>query len=254
MRVGNGRWGLLRWLAALAGAGCGGAHANPADGAAAGNGGSTGALTETFAVSDYFTPGLYTGDAQLAGNFSVAVNKGCKARPPGARGNCYVVTYYAPPNEPAPWAGIEWVFPANNSGDSMGRAVDTARFQQVRFFAAVEGPTPFATGGAEGVLTTFIGYVGNGSPNDDALGVSTIFPVGAPLDATLRPFHVPLTEFTRGYNCPPSGPECVDGAAARVIGAFGWSIAYPLDGDPTGKSPVKIYLDDVVWDTVPPPA
>jgi hypothetical protein len=217
------------------------------------DGGNTGALAETFAVSDYFTPDLYTGDAQVVGSFSVAVNTGCKARPPGARGNCYVITYYAAPNETDPWAGINWVFPANNSGDSIGRAVDTARFQQVRFFAAVEGPTPFTTNGVEGVLATFVGFVGNGNPNGDALGVNAFFPVGAPLDATLRPFHVPITDFVRGTNCPPSGPECLDGAATRVIGGFGLSITYPLDGDPSGKSPVKIYLDDIVWDTVPPP-
>ena len=37
----------------------------------------------------------------------------------------------------------------------------------------------------------------------------------------------------------------------QVLGAFAWSLAYPMEYD--GKEPVVLYIDDLVWDTAPFP-
>ena len=36
-----------------------------------------------------------------------------------------------------------------------------------------------------------------------------------------------------------------------LIGAFGWSVAFPSWADP--NSPLIIHVDDIVWDTAAPP-
>jgi hypothetical protein len=53
--------------------------------------------------------------------------------------------------------------------------------------------------------------------------------------------------------CGSSNVLCANGAASALIGAFGWALPYPTGGDPTGATPVKVYLDDIVWDTEPAP-
>jgi hypothetical protein len=222
-----------------------------------------GPLTSSFAVSDFFTPSGYMGDGMFFGNLTGTINQGCKPRPPGARGNCYVFTYYPLPDEGDPWAGVYWVFPANNWGSIRGRAVDTTRFQQIRFAAAVEAPTPFRTDGADRFLTTFAGRIDPGGKFDvigaqtktnlkdhvDAFDLHFDAQVGPDVGPDLKTFHVPITDAARSGNCTRPHVSCANGAADALIGAFGWSIPYPFDGDPSRTSPVKIYLDDIVWDT-----
>jgi hypothetical protein len=89
-----------------------------------------GPLTKPFAVSDHFTPSGFMGDGEYMGKLTMDVNnENCKARPPGAQGYCYRFTY----NEgPIMWAGVYWVFPANNWGTRPGRAIDGSKFKQVR--------------------------------------------------------------------------------------------------------------------------
>jgi hypothetical protein len=223
----------------LTGNGAHSADAQASDGGDGGDGG--GPLTTTFAVSDHFAPTDYMGAALSFGALTVTINQGCKPRPAGARGDCYVFEYRAGAGS-APRAGVEWVFPANNgSGLSSGLAVDTTRFKQIRFYAALEGPTPLQSGGAPISLMTFAGGVGATDPNAthvDALTVHTTWSPGI-VDATLRPFHVPLG---LAMNCFDPRAACVNEAAIALIGAFGWSVPYPLD-----------YLDDIVWDTEAPP-
>jgi hypothetical protein len=231
----------------------------------------TGPLTETFAVSDYFTPSGYMGDGMFFGHLVGKVNEGCKKRPAGARGNCYVFTYFTTPNNTNPWAGVYWVFPSNNWGIEPGRAVDTTKFQQVRFSAAVEAPTPFKdVRGADGFLTTFAGAVDpmgvydtiGGQVGDagtikgamdhvDAFRLSHDAQVGPEVGTELTTFHVPITDRERTADCANPKADCVNGAASALIGGFGFSIPYPMTTDPTGTRPVKIYLDDIVWDSEP---
>jgi hypothetical protein len=230
----------------------------------------TGPLTETFAVSDIFTPSGYMGDGMYFGSLTATVNQGCKPRPQGARGDCYVFTYYT--NEAGasnPWAGVYWVFPANNWGSGPGHAIDTSRFQQIRFSAAVEAVTPYTDlMGMDGSLDTFAGKLDPHGQYDtlgtqlmdpsirdhlDGFGLVVSSKVGIDVGPELKPFHLPITDTNRSFNCGTPAADCQNGVAASIVGAFGWSIPYPAKGDPTRTSAVRIYLDDIVWDTEPPP-
>src|ERR1700736_3021317 len=104
-----------------------------------------GPLNSTFAVSDFFSPSGYMGDGEFFGKMIGTTNEGCKQpRPPGARGNCYSFTYQPNDIDVDPWAGVFWVFPANSWGSTSGHAIDIAQFKQISFWAAIEGPTPYA--------------------------------------------------------------------------------------------------------------
>jgi hypothetical protein len=90
-----------------------------------------GPLTQTFAVSDHFTPSGFMGDGEYMGKLVMDVdNEHCKERPPGAKGYCYRFTYWEGPKD---WAGAFWVHPANNWGTRQGRAIVGRNFKQVRF-------------------------------------------------------------------------------------------------------------------------
>jgi hypothetical protein len=220
----------------------------------------TGPLTSTFAVSDYFMPGGFVGDATTPGTVGIQVNQGCKPRPIGARGDCYVFTYHMRAGEPNPFAGVFWLFPGNNWGSTRGRAVDTTKFQQVRFSAAVEAPTPSQANGADVSLATQAGGIDPSALGDPRLAHADAFMlrgasrIGSDVGPVLKVFHMPIDDLARTSNCSNPDALCVNGAAGALIGAFGWALAYPTDGDPTGTMPVKVYLDDIVWDTEPPPA
>lgn len=88
-----------------------------------------------FAVSRFFTPSGYMGDGEQAGFILADVNDQCLPRPEGARGNCYRFRY----NEgPVRWAGVSWVYPANNWGSRSGRSIASGvKFTKVRFHAAL---------------------------------------------------------------------------------------------------------------------
>jgi hypothetical protein len=188
-----------------------------------------GPLDETFAVSDFFTPSGYMGDGEFLGKLRADVNSdACKPRPPGARGTCYRFSYL---RGDVGWAGVYWVFPANNWGSLAGRAVDGPAFDKghVSVWAASE---------AEGLMINF--NVGNISdptlPYRDRLSGST----SDKLSRDWKQFNIDISGQGSAYD--------------QVIGAFAWSVAYPDALDPTGTAPVVIYLDDIVWDTAPAPA
>ena len=56
----------------------------------------------------------------------------------------------------------------------------------------------------------------------------------------LAPYSIPFPDVN------PTSPN------DSLIGGFGWSVAFPSWADP--KSPLVIHVDDIVWDTAPPPA
>jgi hypothetical protein len=227
-----------------------------------------GKLTSTFAVSDYFTPSGFMGDGALEGFLTLDAagpnDPGCmQPRPAGARGNCYAFTYYANPNSQKPWAGVYWVFPANSWGSRPGYAVDSTKFKQLSFYAAVDSPTPTTNSG--GIFSFFNGIAGgiNGkghygpSEHDDLINAEGNFQIGTDIVPQMKQFHVDLSN---------------QQAATEVVGAFAWSVDFPSDsctcsvaghgavdckssgGALNCPTPMKIYVDDIVWDTNPAPA
>jgi hypothetical protein len=226
-----------------------------------------GPLNGSFAVSDFYTPSGYMGDGARLGLLSATTNEGCKPRPAGARGNCYAFTYYANLLGQDPWAGVFWVFPANNWGSSFGHAIDSKRFTHVRFYVAIEAPVPYTVRDVPQYLSAFSGRIDPRGFYDsiglkdhkDALDFSVDLEVGSQIGRELKQFRMPLSDFDKTKNCVPDemgNPprNCTDGYASDLIGAFGWAVHYPNDGDPTLMEPVKIYLDDIVWDTAEVPA
>jgi hypothetical protein len=226
-----------------------------------------GPLTSTFAVSDYFTPSGFMGDGALEGFLTLDAagpnDPGClQPRPAGARGNCYAFTYYADPNGGNFWAGVYWVFPANSWGSRPGYAINSTNFKQLSFYAAVDSPTPDTKGG--GIFSFFNGIAGgiNGdnfygaAEHNDVIDAEGSYQIGSKIGPEMKQYHIDLT------NQSP---------ATELVGAFAWSVDFPNDsctcslaghtavdcksatGTLTCPMPMKIYLDDIVWDTNPIP-
>jgi hypothetical protein len=227
-----------------------------------------GPLTSTFAVSDIFSPSGFMGDGENPGYLTVDFEEAhCKQpRPPGAQGRCYSFLYYADPTSNRFWAGAYWVYPTNSWGVRPGYRIDSSKFQQVRFWAAVDMPTPITKNG--GGNTFFNGIAGGIDAamfygpleHDDKIKEKDVFQIGTDITSEYKQFHLPLA----------GQPQ-----ADELIGAFAWSLDFPNDsctcsvpGKPAGDcnddngnpgqvncpSPVRIYIDDIVWDTNPPPA
>jgi hypothetical protein len=254
-----------------------------------------GPLTETFAVSDYFAPSGYMGDGQYLGKLTGTPNAGCRPRAGKARGNCYAFTYLPNDNDTDAWAGVFWVFPSNSWGSTRGRAIDSAKFKQISFWAAIDGPTPFLDNGSPvpfqgqaGGIDPKGGYADKGGVDYvDGIEVKTGWQIGAADGVTseMKQFHITLTDFNKSAKCldPATVAEgrkaanCTGDFAAGtasamyVIGAFAFALHYPTSApqcaDPNidchqglnssmyvNPPPVKIYLDDIVWDTEEPPA
>ena len=229
-----------------------------------------GPLVSTFAVSDYFTPSGFMGDGASEGFLSIQVNQGCKEpRPANAQGYCYVFTYYDDTATSNFWAGVYWVFPANSWGSRPGYAIQSQNFKQVRFSAAVEFPTPNTKNGGSSSFNAIAGKInaGNYGPTEhnDVIDEENTYTVGKDIGSDLKQYSLDLTT-------QPPAPE--------LIGAFAWSIDFPNDSctcsvptdaaldcksmpDPNSPTmmgrltcpyPVRIYLDDIVWDTNPAPS
>jgi hypothetical protein len=200
-----------------------------------------GPLDSTFAVTDVFTPSGFMGDGATFAHLYMDVNKNCQTpRPANARGYCYKFTYYKDTTPTGvSWAGVFWVFPANNWGTRKGHAMDTTRFHQLRYSASVQYPEPlpeFAGMGLKGVQPNFFYGKIMGFENTDAVG-GTVFPQ---ISDQLAPYSILF----------PDGQ--LTSANDSLIGGFGWSIEFPSWADPA--SPLIIHVDDIVWDTAAPPA
>jgi len=223
-----------------------------------------GPLTTTFAVSDYFAPSGFMGDGANPGYLTVDFKESnCKQpRPPNAQGRCYTFTYYCDPNGNMFWAGAYWVYPTNSWGARPGYVVDSTKFQQVRFWAALDLPNVItAAGGGNTFFNAIAGGInGKGfygpAEHDDAFRAEEDFTVGTDVTSDFKQYHVSLA------NQP---------AFHEVIGAFAWSMPFPTDsctcsvqvtsplecvangGKLNCPTPVTVHLDDIVWDTAPPP-
>ena len=176
----------------------------------------TGPLNSTFAVSDFFSPSGYMGDGEFFGNMIGTTNEGCKPNNSMHRGNCYSFTYYPNNMDVDPWAGVFWVFPSNSWGSTSGHAIDISRFQQISFWAAVDGPSPYTVGGNP---VPFVGQAGGIDPHGryvnegekdyvDAVITSGAWNVGDPMGVTteMKQFHVPISAFQKSAGCQdPSG-------------------------------------------------
>ena len=134
-------------------------------------------------------------------------------------GDCYRFAYY--PGDKR-WAGVYWVYPANNWGSRAGRRIEGKRFNKVRFFAASATP--------DLLIGFYVGNISDSSlPHRDRVAGSTIVRI----DTEWTPIEINV-----------SGEDFDE-----LLGAFAWSLAYPEDWD--GETPVVLYLDDLVWDTEP---
>jgi hypothetical protein len=264
---------------------------------------NSGPLNSTFAVSDYFSPSGYMGDGEVFGSLVGATNSGCMQNQSMHRGNCYVFTYYPNAQDTDPWAGVFWVFPSNSWGSTIGRNIDVTKFQQISFWGAVTGPTPYTVGGS---AVPFVGQAGGINPSGryvtdaggvdfvDGVYVNSAWSVGDPMNgitSTMQQFHIPFGPFDKGKGCQDPDPaalamngkanNCIGSeadfmagksVAQFLIGAFAWALHYPTDAAQCkpdsavpdchapghsshflNPAPVHIYLDDIVWDTEPPP-
>lgn len=110
-----------------------------------------GPISGPFAVSRFFTPSGFMGDGmgdlERADYLKVDVNEHCMPRPAGARGNCYRFVYEMA-KEPR-WAGVYWLYPANNWGSVPGRAIG-ADFKRATFWAAGQYRIVLPSGGGIG--------------------------------------------------------------------------------------------------------
>jgi hypothetical protein len=203
----------------------------------------TGPLNSTFAVSDFFAPSGYMGDGKFFGRLSGTPNVGCKPNGSLHRGSCYAFTYYPNNVDEDPWAGVFWVFPSNSWGATSGHAIDVAKFKQISFWAAVDGPKPYLD---DDQMVPFSGQAGGIDPKgryahdggkDYVDGVNTgtsSWLVGDPAGVTseMKQFHIPLTDFQKAAGCQDPFPDpkmptvpnpskainCQPSAAARQMG------------------------------------
>jgi hypothetical protein len=184
--------------------------------------GRTGPLQTRFAVSNFFTPSGHMGDGERPGQLRMDVQSAaCLPRPEAAAGDCYRFVYHPGDKQ---WAGVYWVYPANNWGSRAGRRVDGQRFKQVRLQAASDTP--------DLVVNFIIGGIADPTlPNRDRVSAATSERLGR--DWKLIRLDISGQDFD------------------RVVGALAWSLAYPQDWN--GRDPVVLYLDDIVWDTDPVP-
>jgi len=243
-----------------------------------------GPLTQTFAVSDYFSPSGFMGDGEQLGLVTMEVNQGCKDRPPGARGNCYHFRYYMDVSHNLHWAGVYWVFPSNSWGSRPGYAFRGSNFKQVHFYASIESPSPNTKmGGGTSFFNGIVGQInGNGfygtqctpaqeavramgCEYEDKIGGENSYAIGTDITGgPLQKFTLIPSDITTGMD------------ADELIGGFAWSIDFPSDscvcpgitlaagesvldcaskgGTLTCPNPIDVYLDDIIWDTTPPPA
>jgi hypothetical protein len=187
-----------------------------------------GPLQGPFYVSSEFAPSGHMGDGQNPGHVTAEISENCKERPANAGGDCYRF-FYTPGQEL--WAGVFWVYPANNWGTRPGRTL-VGPYTRVRFYAAAE-PRPDSSDptGASGLSAQFIaGGIRELGPFRDRFQARS--------DSALR-----LTPNWQQVTLDISGQD-----TSSVIGAFAWVTNYPPNSDPAAQVPTVIYIDDIVWE------
>jgi hypothetical protein len=193
-----------------------------------------------FTVSDYFAasgdmadgdgmspPGMITTNQYTSGMC------GDKARPTGARGNCYTFDYVPGPNL---FAGVYFQYPANNWGAETGLPVHSDKFSKVSFQYAVSDNNQtmlrFEAGGIGFPMHTDAD-IANGITNSDQFVAQD------------TPSATPTGDWqTFSLTIPPSQITNV----TDIIGAFAWYASYPMGADFTTLPPTTIYIDDLVYE------
>jgi hypothetical protein len=215
-------------------------------------GASEGPLQGRFYVSDEFAPSGHMGDGEQAGFIFADIDERCTAdaskgeQGPSARaanvgGDCYRFTY-KPDLRPGAdmWAGVYWVYPANNWGALQGRTV-IPPFKRIRFKAAAEprGPDPSnPMTRVEPRVSFIVGGIGTSASDPQPFRdeISDRAVKNAYLTPQWQDLEIDLTGFL------PETPF-------HMISGFGWTTNYQ-PGVPTPESPpTVIYIDDIVWDT-----
>jgi hypothetical protein len=196
-----------------------------------------------FAVSDYFAASGAMGDGAYPPRLTINENKECKERPAGARGNCFSFFYDPklmttdPSNSPSTlWSGLYWQYPVNNWGEKPGLKMP-AGLTKVTFQAAVgEGESEmvdFAAGG--------VGYVDPNAPPPEEPPAGPDYPHD---DTFKAPLRVGLNgTWTKLEITLPAGA-----AIDELIGAFTWSLNYPMGADPATLAPKTLYVDDIYYE------
>jgi hypothetical protein len=164
-----------------------------------------------FVVSEYYSPDGFFGDGETRGR--VKLEKSCPDRPPGARGDCYTITYTPGVRR---FAGIFWQHPHNNWGDRPGHRV-TPGATKITFQARAAKAGQGLSAGA-GQMRSM--------PLHDNFELEE---VSVALGETWAPHEIPF----RGMEYQ---------GESGVIGAFMVSLRA---GD--GDAPITFYLDDIRW-------
>lgn len=167
-----------------------------------------------FVVSDHFSPDGFFGDGEKIGFLDLV--KECPDRVPGARGDCYTITYKPDVKN---YAGIFWQHPHNNWGTWRGYTIAPGATKIVfRARSAKGGETVKFGAGQQGKVTEQF-------PHQDS------FKIEKPMGLTDRwtEYQVDLEE--PNYN-----------GDTGLIGGFMFSMAGAEDGATT-----VLYLDDIRW-------
>ncbi len=206
-----------------------------------------------FAVSEYYAPSGAMGDGATPGNLVINQGTDCKARPDGARGNCFSFQYVnnAPYTTPVSkstgvcnWAGLFWQYPTNNWGTETGLPIPVSKLTKVTFQVAVAsgselmtfqlggiGTPPLPDGAPAPPSTTACPPPDSPSPtNYDLLLGSLMQTVGS----DWQKLEIPI-----GARDPASPLP----STTLLIGAFAWSVA----GN-TSPLPKTVYIDDLFYE------
>jgi len=219
---------------------------------------TVGPLEGPFWVSDHFAPSGHMGDGELPGFLtgliaedalvarrawcSKVIGEGlltadqCPDRPPNAGGDPYVFIYN--PGQYM-WAGVYWVYPANNWGSYPGRALNpNYQYSRVRFRAATDTPgigANFFIGGIDNSKLTY----------DDSLPLTQIISPTRHADPARAVPALDLYYQDFVINIRPEYYQDPENPIDSLIGAFGW--AMNLNNGPK-EGPRAIFIDDIVWE------
>ena len=216
----------------------------------------SGPIVGAFLVSDYYTPSGLMGDGQTPGLLTEEINQNCKARPPGAQGDCYHFVHHIGDLR---WSGAYWVYPANSWGTVPGRdligPVDRGMdstgkplrgYNRVRFWAAID-PLPVPP-----KFNAFVGGIDGSTAVPPRPYTDQGYQIFAADPTTTPP--TPQQAFFVNFRQAATaeiGPEWkqyeipLEGwAVDNVIGGFGWSIN---DNDNLGQT-ISLYFDGIVWE------
>ncbi len=238
--------GFLVAVSALLAAACGGRSAgldagsgasgtSGAGGLAGAAAGASGAVAEPdpslppptgpFAVSDYFEP-VGLGDGADPNNLEIDVNRSCKARPPGAVGDCYrFIAGYAAEL----WTGAWWLLP---SARHEALPIAGSALRRVTFWAAVEHAPQkysFTIGGFDGALSD------PPTLGRDLLNTRT--------ETTLTREWQQI-----GIDLPSPEQQLHQGPITTLASALTWSTNAQLSPTDLGDSPQTLYIDGIVYE------